>query len=194
MIIAHYAHRLPANYDIGTIRERAKARGVVWDDVPELYFKAFLLRERGQHGAIASSYSSLYLWRQDAAFRDFLVSGRYGIVTDSFGRAEIRTWFALDACLGSATEARFAYLEEIGIPLDADLGRTFAQEIERNGDSGRGAGAVAAIVGIDTRAWTLTRLRLSTETPSAGHQDCVAYEILHLARPLLDTLPRRASQ
>ena len=42
MIIAHYAHRLPANYDIGIIRDRAKARGGMWDAVPELYFKGFL--------------------------------------------------------------------------------------------------------------------------------------------------------
>jgi hypothetical protein len=64
-IIAHYAHRLPANYDIKLIRARAKERGVLWDAVPELYFKGFLLRESGQHGAVANSYSSLYLWRQD---------------------------------------------------------------------------------------------------------------------------------
>jgi hypothetical protein len=29
MIIAHYAHRLPADYDIAIIRKRAKARGPV---------------------------------------------------------------------------------------------------------------------------------------------------------------------
>jgi hypothetical protein len=51
MIIAHYGHRLPADYDIGIIRSRAHARGQLWDAVPELYFKAFLLRERGRFGA-----------------------------------------------------------------------------------------------------------------------------------------------
>ena len=44
MIIAHYAHRLPADYDIGIIRDRASRRGQLWDAIPELYFKAFLLR------------------------------------------------------------------------------------------------------------------------------------------------------
>jgi hypothetical protein len=28
MIIAHYSHRLPANYDTGLIRTRAKERGL----------------------------------------------------------------------------------------------------------------------------------------------------------------------
>ena len=47
MIIAHYAHRLPADYDVDIIRNRAAARGHLFDAIPELYFKAFLLRERG---------------------------------------------------------------------------------------------------------------------------------------------------
>jgi len=62
MIIAHYAHRLPADYDLSAIRERARQRGPLSDAVPELCFKAFFMRERGRFGAAASNYSSLYLW------------------------------------------------------------------------------------------------------------------------------------
>ena len=40
-------------------------------------------------------------WRQDAAFRDFLVTGRYKTVTDSFGRAEIQ-----NSMPARATQAR----------------------------------------------------------------------------------------
>jgi hypothetical protein len=59
MIIAHYAHRLPVNRDMAQIRTRARERGPLWDKTPELYFKGFLLRERGRYGAIANNYSSL---------------------------------------------------------------------------------------------------------------------------------------
>jgi hypothetical protein len=55
MIIAHYAHRLPADYDIKIIRDRAGRRGHLFDAIPELYFKAFLLRERGRFGAIQNA-------------------------------------------------------------------------------------------------------------------------------------------
>jgi hypothetical protein len=48
MIIAHYSHRLPAHCDAGLIRARVKERGLLWDTVPELYFKGFLLRESGR--------------------------------------------------------------------------------------------------------------------------------------------------
>jgi hypothetical protein len=189
MITAYYAHRLPADYDLALIRERARQRGPLWDDIPELCFKAFLLRERGRFGAIASSYSSLYLWRQDQGFRDFLVSGRYKTVTDSFGRADIHTGVALDARRGSGRLARFACKEELRIAPDVDLTADIAAEIERNREIAEQPGLVAAVVSIDAQNWTFTRILLSEHEPD-GQKAGIAYQILHLARPLLETLPR----
>jgi hypothetical protein len=188
MTIAHYIHRLPADYDIGIIRSRAKERGALWNDVPELHFKGFLLRERSRFGAIASSYSSLYLWRTDEAFRNFLVSGRYKVVTDSFGRADIQTRFSLDARRGRANEARFITKQELSIPIDADLTVAFAAEIALNRELVERPGTVAAIVGVDPQNWTFTRILLSEREPTRDG-DAVAYEVLHLAKPLLDSLP-----
>jgi hypothetical protein len=187
MIIAHYAHRLPADYDIDIIRNRAKARGHLFDDIHELYFKGFLLRERGRFGAIANEYSSLYLWRRDEGFRDFLVQGRYKSVTDSFGRASIETRVVLDARRGEAGEARFAYKEQRDIPHDADLTTAFATEIEHNREIAARPGTVAAAVGVDVQNWRFTRVLLSEKEPSgaAGEE---AYQVLYLARPLLATL------
>jgi hypothetical protein len=189
MIIAHYANRPPKNYDLGFIRALTKERAPIWDARPELYFKAFMLREAGRFCAIANSFSSLYLWRHDASYRDWLVSGGYKIVTDPFGRAEIETRFALDARKGPGCEARFAYLEDFHIELDADLTAVFAREIERNREVATRSDTVAAAVGVDTRNWKVTRILLSTNEPD-GKANTVAYPILHLARPLLDTLPR----
>lgn len=193
MTIAHYIHRLPADYDIGIIRSRARERGALWNDVPDLQFKGFLLRERGRYGAIASSYSSLYLWRTDEAFRNFLVSGRYKVVTDSFGRADIQTRFSLDERRGRANDARFIIKQELGIPLDADLTAAFAGEIARNREVAEQPGTVAAIIGVDPQNWTFTRILLSEHEP-AGDGDAVAYEVLHLARPLLNSLPPAGSR
>jgi len=193
MTIAHYIHRLPADYDIGTIRSRAKERGALWNDVPELHFKGFLLRERANFGAIASSYSSLYLWRTDEAFRNFLVSGRYKVVTDSFGRADIQTRFSLDARRGRANNPRFIYKQELSIPVDADLTAAFAVEIARNREAAEQTVTVAAVVGVDPQNWTITRILVSEQEPT-GEGDAVAYEVLHLARPLLDSLPSASSR
>ena len=189
MLIAHYGHRLPADYDLSIIRARAAQRGALWDAIPELYFKAFMLRERGQYGAISSEYSSLYLWQRDQSFRDALVGGRYKVVTDSFGRAEIETRVALDARKGSGRVARSVYKQEQDIALDADLTSVFAAEIERNAAIARQKGAVAAAVGIDAQNWRITRILLSEEEPGEGKAG-VAYQVLYLAKPLLDTLPQ----
>jgi hypothetical protein len=115
------------------------------------------------------------------------VTGRYKIVTDTFGRAEIQTRFALDARKGRATEARFAYIEELDIPLDADLTAAFVSEIERNSEVAGQDGTVASAVGIDTLNWKFTRVLLAANEPG-GTDRGVAYEILHLARPLLHSL------
>ena len=188
MIIAHYAHRLPADYDIGIIRNRAKSRGHLFDAIPELAFKGFLLRERGRFGAIQNEYSSLYLWRKDDGFRDFLLEGRFKSVTDSFGRPQIETRFALDARRGGGREARFAYKQTLDIPHDADLTSAFAEEIERNRAIASEGGAIAAAVGVDVERWKFTRILLSEREPSGASGE-EAYQVLYLAKPLLDTLP-----
>jgi hypothetical protein len=189
MIIAHYAHRLPADYDVDIIRNRARARGHLFNAIPELYFKGFLLRERGKFGAIANEYSSLYLWRKDEGFRNFLVDGRTKSVTDSFGRPQIETRFVLDAHKGSGDAARFLYKQEQDIAPDTDLTSAFAEEIARNRELAQQAGVVAAAVGVDAQNWKFTRILLSEKEPN-GREQGTAYQVLYLAKPLLAELPK----
>lgn len=188
MIVVHYAHRLPADHDLGALRQWLKERGAVWDAVPELYFKAFLLREAGRFGAIANNFSSVYLWQQDKAFRDWLVRGGYKIVTDVIGRAEIETFFVLDAFRGKAGEARFLYRDDITIPLDADLTDAFAREIDLAREHATQPDVISAVVGLDPRNWKVVRVLLSDEHTDVSARG-VSYQIAHLSRPLLDTLP-----
>ncbi|WP_404558999.1 hypothetical protein [Bradyrhizobium niftali] len=65
---------------------------------------------------------------------------------------------------------------------------TFAAEIARNREAAERPGTVAAIVGVDPQNWTIARILLSDRDP-AGEGDAVAYEVLHLAQPLLNSLP-----
>ena len=116
------------------------------------------------------------------------MSGGYKIVTDRFGRGGIETHFALDARKGSGHEAHFASTEDLDIPPAADLTAAFAREIERNREIAARSDTVAAAVGVDTRNWKFTRILLSTNEPN-GNEIAVAYQILHLAQPLRDTLP-----
>lgn len=193
MIIAQYQIQLPADYDLGAIRKFLEGRGAVWDAAPDLYFKAFLLREARSFGAIANSFSSVYLWQHGKAFRDWLVRGGYKVVTDRLGRAEIETFFALDAFRGKADEARFLYREDLGIPLDADLTAAFAREIELARERAAQPDVMSAVTGLDPRHWKFVRILLSEGEPR-GNERGVAYQIVHLSRPLVDTLPQGAAQ
>ena len=47
---------------------------------------------------------------------------------------------------------------------------------------------VAAAVGLDAESWKFTRILVLENEPVKG-QPGTAYEILYLARPLLDALP-----
>ncbi|MBV8617623.1 MAG: DUF4865 family protein [Curvibacter sp.] len=192
MLIAHYAHRLPARQALDDIRERARQRGPLWDQVPALVFKAFLLRERGQLGAAAHQYASLYLWQSDSGLRDFLQQARYQVVTDSFGRAAIRARIALDAVRGPGGQARYACLEEAPLPLDADIAACCEEEAARNRQAARQPGQVVSAVGLDTEAWRFLRLRLCEQAPGPQDRspDQIWHEVLYLAAPLLHTLAR----
>lgn len=191
MVIVHYATRLPAGHDIGALRRWVKERGTVWDAAPDLHFKAFLLREAGRFGATANNFSSLYLWPAEKPFRDWLMRGGFKVITDLYGRAEIETFIALDAFRGPAGEARFLYRDDVAIPLDADLTGAFAREAELARERVARPDAVCAAVGLDPRNWRFVRVLLSEAEPDAGPYG-VPYQVAHLSRPLLGTLPAAA--
>ncbi|HET6235033.1 MAG TPA: DUF4865 family protein [Acetobacteraceae bacterium] len=182
MLVAQYLHRLPAGFDLARIRERAATRGHDWDDVPRLAFKAFMLRERGQYGAAASAYSSLYLWQDAAGLGNFLGDDWFRFVTDSFGRPSIETWVPLDVRIGPAMPVRSAWREEMTILPDADLPRVAAQERERNQMVAAQPGVRASVVALDVANWRVARFGLSAGAPAA-RDDAVVYEVLYLATP-----------
>ncbi|MDR3396455.1 MAG: DUF4865 family protein [Pandoraea sp.] len=189
MLTAHYLHRLPADYDLNTIRTRGKTRGALWDAAPELYFKGFLLRETGKYGATENSYSSLYLWHSAQAFADFLLTDRYRNVTSSFGRAPIETRVVLDAHRGPGLQAQFVFEETFDIARDADLGQAFIREAERNRTEAARPGVVASVTALDTQGWRFSRYLLAESVEARPGDAAIAYEVVHLAKPLLHTLP-----
>ena len=185
MLTAYYVHRLPRLRPRHHPQSRARARQALGRHAGSRV-QGFLLREAGRYGATENGYASLYLWRNEQAFAGFVTDGRYRVVTDSFGRAPIDVQVALDA-RGSASTGRFVRLEAIDIPADADLDATLAQEVERNRDVAARQGTVAAAVSLDPLRWRLTRVLVSEQEPDDGGAGTV-YQVLHLARPLLDTL------
>lgn len=188
MILAHYAHRLPADYDLDIIRERVRRNAPIWDALPDLHFKAILLREKGRQGSASNSYSSLYLWRREEALRGFLTEGRFRAVTESFGRPAIDVRVPIDARRGPAREAKLAMIEEAFVPLDADPAEFLTEEAGRNRALAHRPEIVAAVTALDTRDWRVLRAVLA-ERPTTALPGGTPYQVLHLARPNFDELP-----
>lgn len=188
MILAHYAHRLPADYDLDIIHARVQRNAPIWDALPGLHFKAVLLRDKGKHGAAANSYSSLYLWRDDIALRAFLTEGRFRVVTESFGRPAIDIRLPIDARRGPAREAKIAVLEETVLAADTDLDDLLIEEAGRNRALAHRPEIVASVTALDVTEWRLFRAVLA-DKPTAALAGGTSYQVMHLARPGLDDLP-----
>ena len=184
MFAMQYAHRLPADYDMQVIRQRAARRGPLWDDTKGLAFKAFVSQERGRHGATGHLYASVYLWLDPAAAARFLMGERFQSVIDSFGRPRVETWLPLDAHAGAgrAQQAHSLLREEHA--LDAAVDRAALQAAEAEGDRALASGpdTIAVWTALDLAAWRLIRFTLSARAPErvAG---ATVYEVLHLAKP-----------
>lgn len=193
MLSMQYAHRLPADYDMSLIRTRAARRGPLWDDAPGLGFKAFVVRERGRHGAEANVYASVYLWLDVGAATDFLVDDRFQNVIDGFGRPTVETWLPLDARAGRdpGRPALTLYREDVPVAEGTDRAALRAQELLRNDALLERPDTVAVVTSLDVSTWRLLRLTLSSKAQeaSAPAAQGTAYEILHLARPGLAKLP-----
>jgi len=187
MLSKQYSHRLPVDYDVSAIRRRAAARGPMWDNTPGLYFKSFSLREAGKNGAPTNVYSSIYLWKDAKAAAAFLTSDRFEAVLAAFGRPDIELWLPLDAQAGPARQARWIYREDLPFGDTTDMTALREAEHECNHALAQRADTVAAATALDPAGWKLVRFHITSSRYDAEHPGD-AYEVLHLAQPLLEEL------
>ena len=187
MLTMQYSHRLPADYDLQLIRQRAADRGPLWDDRQGLACKAFVATEKNRHGANGNLYASIYLWRDTSAATAFLTGESFQGVIDSFGRPHVHTWLTLDARLGPARNALALYKEVVPLAASADRGQVLKHEIERNQLLADSSDTLVAWTALDPDAWQLLRFRLSAASAQTVEGQSV-YEVLYLARPELEQM------
>jgi hypothetical protein len=189
MFAMQYSHRLPADYDVRIIRQRAAARGPLWDDTEGLICKAFALQERNRNGAVGNVYASVYLWSDSDATARFLMGERFQAVIDAFGRPQIETWLPLDARRGNAQQALSLYREERVLSAATDRTALHAAEIELNQQIAARPDTVAVWAALDLNAWRLIRFTVSSEPADPARSGDV-YDVLHFAQPGVSRLPR----
>ena len=86
MHLMQYEITLPADYDMGIIRQRVASRGSRTDDFPGLGIKAYLVRERGRHGSPVNEYAPFYLWAELSGMNEFLFGPGFNGIRTDFGR------------------------------------------------------------------------------------------------------------
>ena len=103
MYAMQYALTLPADYDMGIIRDRVRRNGHALDDRAGLALKAYLIRQRGVDGSQVNQYAPFYLWNSAAAMTHFLIGGGgfQNIVRD-FGRPPVSQWTGIATVRGRA--------------------------------------------------------------------------------------------
>jgi len=185
-----YELTLPAAYDMDVIRARVAAKGHLLDDWEGLGLKAYLMRERGEHGSPVNQYAPFYLWNTVEGMNSFLWGGGFQGVSNDFGRPSVRQWtgLAYEEGGGVGSRARVAVRRRRPVPDGVELGALTADaagEARRLADED---GALLAAAGVDTSRWELVHFSLwAHDTPKAEGD---VFQVLHLSAPGLDRLPR----
>ncbi|MEU1215518.1 DUF4865 family protein [Streptomyces sp. NPDC005791] len=187
MHVMQYEITLPADYDMGFIRERVATRGHLLDEFPGLGLKAFLIRERGDTSPV-NQYAPLYLWSAPEGMNAFLRGPGFQGIVDDFGRPEVQHWSGLRYREGVASGAvpRTAVRRLERIPDTVAPAVAVEAALEESRRLTEAPGAVATTLAFDPRHWELIHFTLWTHVPPEVPGD--RYEVLRLSTPERDRL------
>jgi Domain of unknown function (DUF4865) len=186
MISMQYRIALPADYDMGIIRQRIADKGHLLDDFPNLAFKAYLYADRAAPYAQGREnlYAPFYLWHNTQGMNAFLGSTGFSGVVASFGRPVVRTWSVWRADVAPDLSSAERATREI-VPIATHTSLEMLRETESDSaQDDLDRGAIAAISAFDPGGWTLLRFRLWRESIQRPVGDDVdVYEIGHISQP-----------
>ncbi|MFD9859149.1 DUF4865 family protein [Streptomyces alboflavus] len=186
-----YEITLPADYDMGVIRERVATKGHLLDAFPGLGFKAYLVRERGVDGSPVNQYAPFYLWNTAEGLGSFLWGPGFQGLCDDFGRPVVQHWMAVGYEDGGAAGDRPVAAVRHRRPVPEDTRTTdlaeelFAEAQELAGQDG----AVGVLVAVDPRHWEAVTFSLWAEGAAAKTSGEV-FQVLHFSTPKLGQVGR----
>lgn len=184
MIAMQYAFPLAENYDMSRIRARIAEKGPLFDNLPGLVSKAFLVNDLGT-GSPFNEYATFYVWKDESAMRDFLLSDRFQAVVDNFGRPRVRHWTLLDQRgAEDLRRARFAQREFVPLPESLPVSEFVAQERAASRVLANTPGFIARVAALDAELWEAVRFTLWRDRRAAPHAvGAHAYDVAYVAGP-----------
>ena len=184
MIAMQYGFVLPADYDMGIVRERIAVKGKLLDDLPGLVFKAYLYAQRdGERAAeIENAYAPFYLWQDEEAMHGFLNGPGFAGVTQAFGWPAVQTWTPWHASVGAEVrQARHATRSIDRIAPYTALAELRQRE-EARARQALAGGALAVVTAFEPVTWTIVRLCLWRDMPAPAPQE-QRYQVGHVSAP-----------
>lgn len=186
MYAMQYEITLPADYDMGIIRERVARKGHLLDTFPGLGLKAYLIRERGVDNSPINQYAPFYLWATiDGMTRFLWGGGGFSGIVDSFGRPIVQSWAGISYKRGSANHVlpnkATRYIETI--PTDVDPATIMGKVNARLNRRASIPGVHSTAIALDPQRWELVHFTLWKEIDEKIQE--VRYQVLHLSTPYL---------
>ncbi|WP_416960375.1 DUF4865 family protein [Streptomyces sp. Agncl-13] len=185
-----YELTLPADYDMGIVRDRVARVGHLLDDWDGLGLKAYLVRERGMHGSPVNQYAPFYLWNTVEGMNRFLWGGAFQGLVDDFGRPQVLRWTGLAYEEGGAagSPVAVAVRQRQRIAGSGELAAVMEDAVGETRRLAGEDGAVLAAAAVDPHSWELVHFSLwEHETPKAEGD---VFQVLHLSAPGRGGLPR----
>ncbi|EFL30160.1 conserved hypothetical protein [Streptomyces viridochromogenes DSM 40736] len=183
-----YELTLPADYDMGVVRDRVARLGHLLDDWDGLGLKAYLMRERGRRGSPVNQYAPFYLWNTVDGMNAFLWGGGFQGLSDDFGRPSARQWTGLAYEEGTGSHARFAVRRRQPVADSGPLAEAAEEAVREARRLAARDGALLAAAAVDTSRWELVHFSLwEHDRPEA---DGDVFEVLHLSAPGRNRLPQ----
>ena len=178
MYAMQYEINLPADYDMGIIRDRVARLGAALDGFAGLRFKAYLIRERAQDEA-TNAYAPFYVWDDVDGMRRFLWGGvGFAGIVSSFGRPSVQDWTVAAVLDGPSRDLTPTWatksvtaLAEAAVPDEAVKGAI--ADLEESLTSS----THTAVLAVDVTTWRICEFRLDTARPTQA--DGAVYEVLH---------------
>jgi hypothetical protein len=186
-----YEITLPADYDMGIIRDRIATRGSRTDDFPGLGVKAYLVRERGLDGSPVNQYAPFYLWATPAGMSRFLFGGPFDGICNDFGRPLVQTWQMLGVHEGEAGALPAVAATRLtrAVEPGRELPDLVEEAVKESALLASEPGVSCTAVGIDVSSWQLVHLTLWAQ-PAPVDVAGDRYAVLHVSDPHRHELPR----
>ncbi|MEE4545367.1 DUF4865 family protein [Streptomyces sp. V4-01] len=185
----NYRITLPADYDMGIIRERVRTRGHLLDAYPGLGFKAYLVRERGTAGSPVNQYAPFYLWNTPQGMNSFLWGAGFQGLVDDFGRPAVEHWTGIAFERGPAVAAapRQATRAARRLADTENPATAVGHAVGELPEAAARPGVHSSALAIDPRTWELVCFTL-WEDEAPDEPGAERSSVLHLSRPGLDAI------